>query len=582
MRVAAYARVSTLRQAQQQTIEQQLERLSAHAKLKNWELPSANVFRDDGYSGSTLNRPGLDRLRDRVRAGEFDRVLLTAPDRLARSFVQQAILLDECKQYGCQVDFLDRPMSDDPNDQLLLQIRGAVAEYERTLIGERMRRGRQMKYRAGLLLPWTRPPYGYRVDHERPRDPQGVYLAEAEAVHVRDMFRWYLEDGHSLIGLTKHLQRLGVISPSGKTRWNTASVRGILTNPVYTGQVFAGRTRPVATQTRQSALRPVGHSNSVCKPTLPETWIPVATIPAVVSDDCFNQVQAKLAQNKRWARRNNTAHEYLLRALVSCGACQLACYSRTCKHQGKNFSQKYYVCQGKLPPVHSHRDERCTSSFIPADQLDSLVWTDVCEMLMHPASIRLALERAHGGSWLPQEFQAHRQVLQKARGNLNHQVDRLTDAYLAGTILLAEYQRRREDLDKRLQALDNQGKQFDSHANRQVEISHLAQSAEEFCSRISQNMLAATFEQKRVLIELLIDRVVVTGDQVEIRYVIPVGPAGQQGRFCHLRKDYFDVPVAAHIRRQALGIGWQIADEVACLPYLAAIWFMSAVADCQN
>jgi site-specific DNA recombinase len=142
MCVAVYARVSTQRQAQAQTIDQQLERLRAHCDAHGWALRDTYVFRDDGYSGASLHRPGLDRLREAAAAGELDRVLLTAPDRLARNYVHQALLLEELEQVGCTVEFLDRPMSCDPNDQLLLQIRGAVAEYERSVIAERMRRGR--------------------------------------------------------------------------------------------------------------------------------------------------------------------------------------------------------------------------------------------------------------------------------------------------------------------------------------------------------------------------------------------------------------------------------------------------------
>ena len=171
LRIAIYARVSTLHQAQAQTIEQQLTRLQAYATNQGWQVQDDHIFRDDGRSGSDLNRPGLDRLRDAVRAGEIDRVLVTEPDRLARNYVHQMIVLEELERAGCQVEFLDRPMSDDPHDRLLLQIRGAVAEYERTLIADRMRRGRQMKYRAGVLLPWTRPPYDYRLNPDRPRDP---------------------------------------------------------------------------------------------------------------------------------------------------------------------------------------------------------------------------------------------------------------------------------------------------------------------------------------------------------------------------------------------------------------------------
>jgi site-specific DNA recombinase len=159
MEVALYVRVSTTRQQQTQTIEQQLARLRAHvATQPDWHLAEEHIYRDDGYSGAKLNRAGLDRLRDRAALAAFERVLLTAPDRLARNDVHQILLIEELAQRGCEVEFLDRPMSQDPHDQLLLQIRGAVAEYERTLITDRMRRGRQAKWRSGQRLPWSVPP----------------------------------------------------------------------------------------------------------------------------------------------------------------------------------------------------------------------------------------------------------------------------------------------------------------------------------------------------------------------------------------------------------------------------------------
>jgi len=160
MKVALYTRVSTLRQQQSQTIEQQLERLQSYVMEQGWQLAAEHIFRDDGYSGAKLGRPGLERLREQAALGEFERVLITAPDRLARNYVHQVLLLEELSSRGCQVEFLDRPLSDDPHDQLVLQIRGAVAEYERSLIAERMRRGRQSRLKAGLLLPWTKAPDG--------------------------------------------------------------------------------------------------------------------------------------------------------------------------------------------------------------------------------------------------------------------------------------------------------------------------------------------------------------------------------------------------------------------------------------
>src|SRR5207248_7835314 len=193
MRVAVYARVSTTRQAQAQTIEQQLDRLRAAVAGRGWALDERHVYRDDGYSGASLGRPGLDRLREHAALADLDVVLVTAPDRLARSYVHQVLLLDELDRHGCRVEFLERPMSQDPHDQLVLQIRGAVAEYERSLIAERMRRGRQARLRAGTLLPWTRAPFGYRLDPDRPRRADAVRVDPGEAALVAQLFDWYLE-----------------------------------------------------------------------------------------------------------------------------------------------------------------------------------------------------------------------------------------------------------------------------------------------------------------------------------------------------------------------------------------------------
>jgi site-specific DNA recombinase len=262
MRVGVYARVSTSRQAQAQTIEQQLERLRAAVGERGWVLDAERGYRDDGYSGATLSRPGLDRLRDHAALADLDVVVVAAPDRLARNYVHQVLLVDELGRHGCQVEFLDRPMSQDPHDQLLLQIRGAVAEYERTLIAERMRRGRQARLRAGTLLPWTRAPFGYRVDPERPGEVAGVRVEPDEAVLVAQLFDWYLEPGATLYRLARRLTDLQVATPTGRPRWNVASVRGMLRNPAYAGRAQTNRTRAAPARTRKSALLPVGPGQS--------------------------------------------------------------------------------------------------------------------------------------------------------------------------------------------------------------------------------------------------------------------------------------------------------------------------------
>ncbi len=537
MRVAIYVRVSTRLQAQTQTMDQQIERLRAHIQARSWQLLEANIFRDDGYSGASLRRPGLDRLRDQVAAAQFDKILVTDPDRLARNYVHQVLLLEELLKNGCQVEFLDRPMSQDPHDQLLLQIRGAVAEYERTLIAERMRRGRLRKVQSGQLLPWTRPPYGYRVDPDRARDPAGVRLDPAEAAIVAEMFAWYIQESHSLLGLVKHLAQTGVASPTGKTRWGVASVRGVLTNPTYTGQIYSGRVSYRPPQIRRSATHPIGHPHPTGVPVAPEEWVPGATVPAIITQERFQLAQAKLATNQSFARRNNTVGPYLLRALVSCGECGLSCMAR--KVQPHNT---YYICTGKWRQVRWRTGEHCPSRFVPAGQLDELVWNDLCDLLRRPDIITQALERAHAGHWLPQELQARRENLRRGQVSLQQQLERLTEAYLSGVIPLPEYQRRRLDLEQRQGALMRQEEQLHQQANRIQEAAELASSVEAFCQRVQLSLETATFEQKRQLVELLIDRVIVTGDDVEVRYVIPTSQRSENIRFCHLRLDYFHAP----------------------------------------
>src|SRR5216117_3146484 len=363
MRAAVYARVSTTRQAQAQTIEQQLDRLRVAVAERGWRLEELHVYRDDGYSGASLGRPGLDRLRDHAALAELDLVVVSAPDRLVRNYVHQVLLLDELAGHGCQVEFLDRPMSQDPHDQLLLQIRGAVAEYERTLITERMRRGRQARLRAGTLLPWTTPPFGYRVD-------------PGEAVLVAQMFEWYLEPQATIYRLARRLTGLGVPTPRGGPRWNTASVRGILRNPAYAGRALTNRTQVAPARGRKSAMLSAGPGISHA-PRPEEDWIAVP-VPAIVSEEAFAQVQAKLDANQQGAARN-TRHEYLLRALISCGACRLTCGVRQTAP-----GYRYYQCRGRTDPLRVAQGQRCTARYIPAGQLDELVWADLCALVTDP------------------------------------------------------------------------------------------------------------------------------------------------------------------------------------------------------
>jgi site-specific DNA recombinase len=266
----------------------------------------------------------------------------------------------------------------------------------------------------------------------------------------------------------------------------------------------------------------------------------VTTIPALVSQEEFDAIQAKLSLNQQRASRNNKVNSYLLRALVSCAQCQSACTGLT-TYSG----YRYYRCWRSTRRLDALPEARCQARYSPADHLDDLVWQDLCELLAHPESIAYAVERAQGGHWLPQELQARKETLRKAQTALATQLERLTEAYLVEVIPLAEYQWRRQELEQKQQVLTSQQKQLEGQVNRQGELAGMVSSIEAFCQRVRAGLTEATFEQKRALVELLIDRVLVDNGEVEIRYVIPTAPRGETTHFYQLRKDYFQMPFVA-------------------------------------
>ena len=243
MRVAIYARVSTERQERQQTIDSQLGALRSWVAGNGHALDEGHIFRDEGYSGARLDRPGLDALRDVVRDGAVELAAVLSPDRLARRYAYQVVLLEEFRRAGCEVVFLHHPISQDPDDQLLLQIQGAIAEYERAVLGERFRRGKLQKARDGHYLT-GRAAYGYRYV-PRCGDVPGQLLAdEGEAELVRMLYGWLTDERMTIRQIVKRLNAGPHLPRSGRHAWSPSTVQHILSDPIYTA-----RPTPTATPT---------------------------------------------------------------------------------------------------------------------------------------------------------------------------------------------------------------------------------------------------------------------------------------------------------------------------------------------
>jgi site-specific DNA recombinase len=297
---------------------------------------------------------------------------------------------------------------------------------------------------------------GYQLDPEHPCDPACLRLDPAAAALVHEMFAWYLEPGATVHSIALRLTRAGIPTPMGKSRWNVASVRGIVKNPAYTGAAYGNRTRIVPATQRKSALLPVGPGVSHrYRPR--EEWISVP-VPALISLDIFDRVQEKLAHNQQCSARNNTHFPYLLRAFVSCGLCRLGTTARTMMPSG----QSYYVCQGRSNALRVAQGQRCTARYIPGRALDDLVWQDVCAVLTEPEHLAHAVRRAHGGQWLPQEVQARQATLRHALTHLETSQQRLLDAYLADVLTLPVFEQKHRELARRQEAVRSQQQQLDA------------------------------------------------------------------------------------------------------------------------
>jgi site-specific DNA recombinase len=201
-------------------------------------------------------------------------------------------------------------MSAAPHDHLRLQMRSAVAEYERTFMAERLRRGRQAKLRGGPLVPWTRAPSGYLLDPERPREPRRVRIAPGQAAVVVHMCAWDTDPQQpvSFDEVAKRLRDAQLPTPQGRKRWNVASVRGILRSPTSPGVAYSGRSQPVPARRRPAALQPVGAGESQ-QPAPRAAWMAIP-VPAILSQEVFAAAQPRVERNVQMARRHNTEHEY--------------------------------------------------------------------------------------------------------------------------------------------------------------------------------------------------------------------------------------------------------------------------------
>jgi site-specific DNA recombinase len=351
---AIYARVSSTRQKEDQTIASQTAALREMAERSGLDVAPDWVFEDEGYSGATLIRPALERLRDLAAQMPIDVVLCHSPDRLARRYAYQALLIDEFARAGTEVRFVNGPKGETPEDEFLIQFQGMIAEYERAQIAERTRRGKAHRARAGTVNVLSGAPYGYRYLRRCETADARYEVVEEEAAVVRELFRRYAQDQCSIAELIRWLNAQGVLTRKGKDRWDRSTVWGMLRNPAYVGRAGFMKTMRVEQRARVNrTARQQGRSVSrhpMTRPRANEDWITIA-VPAIVSEETFTMAARRLEENRRFASRN-AKEPSLLMGLVACQSCGYAYYRTSTRTKKRKLY--YYRCIGSDDYRYEH------------------------------------------------------------------------------------------------------------------------------------------------------------------------------------------------------------------------------------
>ena len=524
--VAFYARVSSDAQAREHTIDSQIAALKDRIAADGYALEPDHAYVDEGYSGTYLQRPELEKLRDAIATGCVDRVYVHAPDRLARRYAHQVVLIDEFRRAGTEVVFLNRPIGETAEDDLLLQVQGVIAEYERAKLLERVRRGRRHAARSGSVSALTAAPYGYRyVRRDHGGGVARFEVVEDEARIVRLIFAWVGLDRSSLREVCRRLQQMGCRTQRGLAHWSVATIHGMLDNPAYVGRAVLGRSRvsPAPPQLRSNRrnARPAPSMTRRIRDAREER-IEIA-VPALVDPAVFEAAQKQLIENRKRKRERQQGPRWLLQGLTVCRSCGYAyCAKRfgflpTDRSKG---ARHYYRCIG-TEANRLHGAPKCSNPTVRGDKLDQIVWDQVRALLEDPNRVadeyRRRIGQVQDGAAPSDQIDR----LDRQMTRLRRSIDRLIDSYSGGLIDKTEFEPRITALKLRMSQLDQQRRIALDTANADRELSLVINRLEDFSAKVAQGIDRLDQIGKRTIIHTVVRRIEIDHEGIEIVFRTP-------------------------------------------------------------
>ena len=485
---------------------------------QGYAVPAEWVFEDDGYSGTTLVRPGLEAVRDLAAAGQIAAVLVYAPDRLSRKYAYQILLTEEFARRGVAVVYRNAPPATTPEEHLLVQVQGMIAEYERAQLLERTRRGKRHKARCGSVNVLSAAPYGYRYVKKTDQADAYYQVDEGEAALVRQVFAAYTRDDVSMYAIARRFNDTQVPTRTGG-RWDPATIRKMLLNPAYIGKACFGRRAPGTRQriTRRLRLRgrlPVRDQARRDRPR--EEWVEIP-VPALIAEETFALAQAQLEHNTRFARRR-TKRPTLLQGLLVCAQCGYAVYRR----------RRMYQCWGREGWEHAHGPV-CTARPLRQDHLDTLVWREVIRLLDDPTLVDAELARRRDAARQADPTRQRLDELTRQSTRVAATMDRLVTAYQQELVTLDELRARMPALRTQHHAIATERQAIETAALDQARYLRLSETLTEFRARLRARAETLDITEQQKIVRLLIKEIRIGADAITICHSLPIGTREPEG-----------------------------------------------------
>ncbi len=506
LRLAIYARVSTEEQREGQTIDSQISELERFARDKGWLI--AGTYKDEGWSGGVMERPELDRLRDDAQKGLFDAVLINDVDRLARDVAHLGVIKRDLERKGVRVIFRKLPSDASPTNNLMVNILGSFAEFERELISDRTRRGRRHKVEVRKQYLGSNTSYGYHYTlMDRIAKREGILeVAPQEANVVQQMFEWVDREGLSARRVLHRLNDLKIPPKKGAAQWAKSSVLRILHCETYAGIWHYNKFQGCEPRNPTSSPRYRKRAKCSIRQRPKSEWLPLE-LPEplrIVPRDRWDRVQRQLSQNIAFSPRNEK-HAYLLKGLLRCGACG----ARYVGDPGKG--KFYYRCISRCKRLPSVREE----------VLNEAVKQAVSKVMLDPAVLLEPLRKLdHAAEHDKERRHAAEDDIPKETKQLDIEEQRILDAYRTGVISPVQLGQQLEKVKGRRAGIEL--RRAEVEREKEIPVEQVENAVVDYCGVAARNLESFTGDEWREFLRTLIRTIIFHGDHIRIQGQIPI------------------------------------------------------------